>query len=61
MTDIREVAEDLANRMKELLQPTPPPPQRAKKASIVIAIIMVLAFLARLMWEIYQAPTYSED
>lgn len=59
MTDTKEVAEDLANRVKDLLQPAPRP-QRGKKIGIAVGVFMVLAFLAALAWEIYQVPIYRE-
>jgi hypothetical protein len=58
--DIKEVAEDLAKKVKEILQPAPPP-RRATKIGITVALLMLLAFIARIAWEICQSSESGED
>jgi hypothetical protein len=60
LNDVQEVAEDLAKKVKEILQPAPPP-RRATKIGITVALLMLLAFIARIAWEIYQVPESGED
>jgi hypothetical protein len=60
LNDVQEVAEDLAKKVKEILQPAPPP-RRTTKIGVTVALLMLLAFIGRIAWEIYQVPVSGED
>jgi len=58
--NVQEIAEELAERIKNVLQPAPPP-KRAVKIGTSVAAFALLIFIARFIYELYQVPGYEAD
>ena len=60
MSEVREVAEELADHLKEIMAKAQKPRKRtAAKVGVSVSIMAILAFLIRLAWEIYQTPSFE--
>ena len=60
MSDVREVAEELADHLKEIMAQAQKPKKRTvAKVGVSVSIMTILAFLIKIAWEIYQAPSFE--